>query len=72
MDYPFVKQTSPGYTDHIKSLSAKESQKHISANTVRILLLEEQNSELRGKSVADLRERGTTSATQVSIIVSNH
>ncbi len=70
MDYPFVKQTSASYTDHIQSLSAKSSHKHISANTVRILLLEEQNSELREKGTTELRERETSSAAQVSVIIS--
>lgn len=49
MDYPFIKQTAEGYVSHIDSLSGRESQKQISANTIRILLLEEQNSELRHK-----------------------
>lgn len=70
MDYPFVKQTSAGYIDHVQSLSTKESQKQVSANTVRILLLEEQNSELREKSVVELRDSRTASATQVSVIMS--
>ena len=56
MDYPFVKQTSADYATHIASLSNKESQKQVSANTVRILLLEEQNSELRERLIAMARE----------------
>lgn len=52
MDFPFLKQTSDDYSTHIASLSGRESQKQISANTVRILLLEEQNSELRQRTVA--------------------
>ena len=48
MDYPFVKQTTEGYAEHIKSLTnSGESHRQITANTVRILLLEEQNCELR-------------------------
>ena len=62
MDYPFVKQTSEGYVRHIRSLSARDSQRQISANTVRILLLEEQNSELRERGLREARERGGSSA----------
>ena len=51
MDYPFVKQTSENYSTHIAGLSGKVTQKQISANTIRILLLEEQNAELREKVV---------------------
>ena len=49
MDYPFVKQTAEGYHRHVESMLASggESHRQISANTVRILLLEEQNGELR-------------------------
>ncbi len=67
MDYPFVKQTRTDYVEHIQSLSTRDSQKQISANTVRILLLEEQNSELRERSVAEVRERGTNSVPLVSV-----
>lgn len=44
MDYPFVKQTMGGS-------GGIPSQKQISANTIRILLLEEQNHELRERAV---------------------
>ena len=44
MDYPFVKQTTGGS-------GGIPSQKQISANTIRILLLEEQNHELRERAV---------------------
>ena len=50
MDYPFVKQVSGDYLAHISSLTSRDSERQISANTVRILLLEEQNTELRGKT----------------------
>ena len=62
MDYPFVRQTSEGYVQHIWSLSARDSQRQISANTVRILLLEEQNSELRERGLREARESGGSSA----------
>ena len=62
MDYPFVRQTSESYVQHIRSLSARDSQRQISANTVRILLLEEQNSELRERGLREARERGGSSA----------
>lgn len=61
MDYPFVKQTAQNYTFHIDSLSGKESKKQISANTVRILLLEEQNTELRQKNLPSSHQDHTTS-----------
>jgi hypothetical protein len=57
MDYPFVKQTSEAYSDHISSLVGRvESRRQITANTIRILLLEEQNSELRNTSVEEARD----------------
>ena len=46
-----MKQTDENYSTHITSLSSRESGRQISANTIRILLLEEQNSELRQKVV---------------------
>ena len=48
MDFPFVEQTSATYNDHVTSLvKNQKSRKQITANTIRILLLEEQNNELR-------------------------
>ena len=44
MDYPFAKQATGGS-------GGIPSQKQISANTIRILLLEEQNHELRERAV---------------------
>ncbi len=55
MDYPFVKQSSEGYGDHLASLHGKRSQRQISANTVRILLLEDQNTELRQNLIVTAR-----------------
>lgn len=57
MDYPFVKQSSEAYSDHVTSLTESQvSRKQITANTIRILLLEEQNTELRHTSVREARE----------------
>lgn len=44
---------APGtsFSSHVASLSIKDSQQLVKANTVRILSLEEQNSELRKQSV---------------------
>ena len=58
MDYPFVKQTSEDYPTHISLLktSVASSQKQISANTIRILLLEEQNTDLRQTIVKGAQE----------------
>ena len=57
MDFPFVKQTEENYTDHVASLvQSQKSRKQISANTIRILLLEEQNSELRKRADRESRE----------------
>ena len=57
MDYPFVKQSSESYSDHVTSLTRRrESRKQITANTIRILLLEEQNHELRHTAVTEARE----------------
>lgn len=48
MGFPFVSQTDEAYADYILSLIYnKLSQKQITANSVRIYLLEEQNNELR-------------------------
>ncbi len=48
MDYPYVWRTDSSYSDHITALVARRmSQNQINANTVRICLLEEQNSDLR-------------------------
>lgn len=52
-----MKQSSEAYDDHVTSLTEnKESRKQITANTIRILLLEEQNNELRHTSVRQARE----------------
>ena len=49
-----MKQTVPDYRTHVKSLlQSNQSRKQISANTIRILLLEEQNNELRHKAALE-------------------
>ncbi len=54
--HPFIPQGSDSYQTYLASLSSKQSQRQISANTIRILLLEEQNSDLRGKVLQEVRE----------------
>ena len=49
-----------------KPLSGRESRKYISANTIRILLLEEQNSELRKSMVPHVRQTSGRRKTEVS------
>lgn len=55
MDYPFIKQVSGDYQSHIASMTSQDSERQISANTVRILLLEEQNTELREKRIPQMK-----------------
>lgn len=52
-----MKQTEEKYTNHLASLvQGRQSRKQISANTIRILLLEEQNNELRKKTDRESKE----------------
>ncbi len=52
MDFPFVEQTGLDYKDSIANLIQNQQlRQQITANTVRILLLEEQNNELRYKTM---------------------
>ena len=67
MDYPFLKQTGSDYRAHIASLSRRDSEKQISANTVRILLLEEQNIELREKAIISRSQSDEGGCYQVGI-----
>lgn len=51
MDYPYnVKQTE----GHV--IQRQQSRRQISANTIRILLLEEQNNELRNSTIREVRK----------------
>ena len=68
MDYPFIKQVSGDYHSHIASLTRQDSEKQVSANTIRILLLEEQNSELREKRIPQ-RETKRGQSHQVGVSV---
>ena len=64
MDYPFVKQTGKDYASHVTSIvERQQSRRQITANTIRILLLEEQNSELRSKSASEERSDSETTAS---------
>lgn len=57
MEYPYIKPAAS--KDAIGAMTPLESQRQVSANTIRILLLEEQNSELRQQQAASLkRETG--------------
>lgn len=61
MDYPDQSCDGP-----IQPLSGRESQQQISANTIRILLLEEQNSELRETIVQHARKSNCKRKPKVS------
>ena len=47
MDYPSLNGADPNYWEYIGSLDYYQSQNHLSANTIRIMLLEDQNKDLR-------------------------
>ena len=66
MDYPYIKQVSGDYRAHISSLTSRDSERQISANTVRILLLEEQNTELREKATVPQLQSSEGRSYQVS------
>lgn len=71
MDYPFVKQTRERYTNHVTSLiRSQQSQRQISANTIRILLLEEQNNELRHKTMREMKERSVSEPDTFKVDIS--
>ena len=65
MDYPFIKQGSDDYQSHVASLTGQESERQVSANTIRILLLEEQNTELREKQTPPPRSADQHQTYQV-------
>lgn len=72
MDYPFVKQTGEGYESHVASIiQNQQSRRQITANTIRILLLEEQNSELRHEVVKEAEEIKTNSESDISKVTIN-
>ena len=53
MDYPSLNVADPNYMEYLKSLDYFESQNHLSANMIRIMLLEDQNKDLRKIAVQD-------------------
>lgn len=65
MDYPFVKETEAAKASWDFSVVHKQSQKQIAANTVRILLLEEQNKKLREKIIEETEESGYHNESKV-------
>ena len=68
MDYPFIKQVNSDYCSHVASLTGPDMERQISANTVRILLLEEQNTELRDKRISHVQSQPNQSQSyQVGI-----
>lgn len=65
MDYPFVKQVDGDYRAHVASLTGQHCERQISANTIRILLLEEQNTELREKNLPQTQPNDESQSYQV-------
>ena len=63
MDTPLLGCSEAGHEGYLKSLSLRQSQRLISANTVRIMLLEKQNSELRGRVAANSSGSTCTSSS---------
>jgi len=53
MDYPSLNGADPNYMEYLESLDYLESQNHLSANMIRIMLLEDQNKDLRKIAVND-------------------
>lgn len=67
MDYPFIKQTGENYDTHIASvIQNRQSRRQITANTVRIMMLEEQNNELRHKTTASVVKERTSASGKSS------
>lgn len=56
MDYPSLSVSDPNYFDCLKSLSYADSKNHLSANIIRIMLLEDQNKDLRKIALQDAQE----------------
>ena len=53
MDYPSLNGADPNYLEYLNSLDYFELQNHLSANMIRIMLLEDQNKDLRKIAVQD-------------------
>ena len=47
MNYPSLNGADPNYMEYLNSLDYFEMQNHLSANMIRIMLLEDQNKDLR-------------------------
>lgn len=61
MEYPYIKpSTSKGKMGDMTQL---ESQRQVSANTIRILLLEEQNADLRQQQVVTVMKEADPSSS---------
>ena len=56
MDYPSLNGADPNYMEYLSSLDYFQSQNHLSANMIRIMLLEDQNKDLRKIAVQDAAE----------------
>ena len=59
------------FSNYAMSLSSKESQLQVSANTVRILTLEEQNNQLRRKMIEQVGSMERCSDEQMPALVSS-
>ena len=53
MDYPSLNGADPNYMDYLNSMNFFETQNHLSANMIRIMLLEDQNKDLRKIAAQD-------------------
>lgn len=70
-DHPMIKPATPGsFSNYTASLSSKESQQQVTANTVRILTLEEQNNALRRRMAEQARTMTKSSDKQRTASVS--
>ena len=47
IDYPSLNGADPNYMEYLSSLDYYESQNHLSANIIEIILLEDHNIDLR-------------------------
>lgn len=63
MDTPFLGGSETEHDGYLKSLNMRQSQRLIGANTVRIMLLEKQNSELRNHVTANSSRSSCISST---------
>lgn len=66
MEYPYIKPSTS--KDKIGDMTSLESQRQVSANTIRILLLEEQNADLRQQQAAAVIKEGEPSSQHQSTV----